>query len=652
MPAITLPDGSVRSFDGPVTGTTIAAAIGPGLAKAALAMEVDGRLRDLSASIAADARLRFITRRDPEALEMIRHDCAHVLAEAVQALFPGTQVTIGPSIEHGFYYDFARNDPFTPEDFAAIEAKMREIVARGSPFLREEWDREEAIRFFRDKGERYKAQIIEDLPASETISVYRQGEWLDLCRGPHMRSTADVGTAFKLMKVAGAYWRGDHRNQMLSRIYGTAWRDEKELAAYLTMLEEAEKRDHRRIGREMGLFHLQEEAVGSVFWHPKGWKLYRTVEAYMRRRLDASDYAEVKTPQLVDRKLWEASGHWEKFRENMFLATVEDEGERDRVLALKPMNCPCHVQIFNQGLRSYRDLPMRMAEFGACHRYEPSGALHGIMRVRSFTQDDAHIFCTEAQIASETVRFVGLLSSIYRDFGFEEFRVKFSDRPAKRAGSDAVWDQAEGALKEACRIAGVEYVLNPGEGAFYGPKLEFVLRDAIGRDWQCGTLQVDFVLPERLDAEYVAEDGGRKRPVMLHRAILGSFERFLGILIEQHAGRFPFWLAPVQVVVATIVDDAAPFAGQVAAALSKAGLRVDLDLRNEKIDRKVKDHITARVPLLAVIGRREAEQGAVVLRRLPGREQQTLPLAEAVALLAAEGMAPDQAPPMPAVAVA
>jgi threonyl-tRNA synthetase len=652
MPAITLPDGSVRSFDGPVTGTTIAAAIGPGLAKAALAMEVDGRLRDLSASIAADARLRFITRRDPEALEMIRHDCAHVLAEAVQALFPGTQVTIGPSIEHGFYYDFARNDPFTPEDFAAIEAKMREIVARNSPLLREEWDREEAIRFFRDKGERYKAQIIEDLPASETISVYRQGEWLDLCRGPHMRSTGDVGTAFKLMKVAGAYWRGDHRNQMLSRIYGTAWRDEKELAAYLTMLEEAEKRDHRRIGREMGLFHLQEEAVGSVFWHPKGWKLYRTVEAYMRRRLDASDYAEVKTPQLVDRKLWEASGHWEKFRENMFLATVEDEGERDRVLALKPMNCPCHVQIFNQGLRSYRDLPMRMAEFGSCHRYEPSGALHGIMRVRAFTQDDAHIFCTEAQIAQETVRFVGLLSSIYRDFGFEEFRVKFSDRPAKRAGSDAVWDQAEGALKEACRIAGVEYVLNPGEGAFYGPKLEFVLRDAIGRDWQCGTLQVDFVLPERLDAEYVAEDGARKRPVMLHRAILGSFERFLGILIEQHAGRFPFWLAPVQVVVATIVDDAAPFAGQVAAALAKAGLRVETDLRNEKIDRKVKDHITARVPLLAVIGRREAEQGAVVLRRLPGREQQTLPLAEAVALLGAEGLAPDQAPPMPAVAVA
>jgi len=643
MPAITLPDGSVRSFDGPVTGTTVAASIGPGLAKAALAMEVDGRLRDLSATISADARVRFITRRDPEALELIRHDCAHVLAEAVQALFPGTQVTIGPAIEHGFYYDFARNEPFTPEDFPAIEAKMREIVARDSPFVREEWDREEAIRFFQEKGERYKAQIIEDLPGTETISVYRQGEWLDLCRGPHMRSTGDVGTAFKLMKVAGAYWRGDHRNQMLSRIYGTAWRDEKELAAHLTMLEEAEKRDHRRIGREMDLFHLQEEAVGSVFWHPKGWRLYRTVESYMRRRLDASDYAEVRTPQLVDRRLWEASGHWEKFRENMFLATVEDEGEKDRILALKPMNCPCHVQIFNQGLRSYRDLPLRMAEFGSCHRYEPSGALHGIMRVRAFTQDDAHIFCTEAQIASETVRFVELLSSVYRDFGFPEFRVKFSDRPAKRAGSDAVWDQAEGALKEACRIAGVDYALNPGEGAFYGPKLEFVLRDAIGRDWQCGTLQVDFVLPERLDAEYVAEDGSRKRPVMLHRAILGSFERFLGILIEQHAGRFPFWLAPVQVVVATIVDDAAPFAREAAAAMTRAGLRVEVDLRNEKIDRKVKDHINARVPVLAVIGRREAEQGAVVLRRLPGREQEVLPLADAIARLAADATPPDLA---------
>jgi threonyl-tRNA synthetase len=641
MPAITLPDGSIRQFDGAVTGTTIAAAIGPGLAKAALAMEVDGKLRDLSATIEQDAKLRFITRRDPEALEMIRHDCAHVLAEAVQALYAGTQVTIGPSIENGFYYDFARNDPFTPDDFAAIEAKMREIIARNDAFIREEWDREDAIRFFTDKGERYKAELIQDLPKSDIISIYKQGAWTDLCRGPHMRGTGDIGTAFKLMKVAGAYWRGDHRNAMLSRIYGTAWRDQKELDAYLLQLEEAEKRDHRKIGKEMGLFHLQDEAVGSVFWHPKGWRLYRTVEAYMRRRLDIADYQEVKTPQLVDRKLWEASGHWEKFRENMFVARVEDEDEKDRVLALKPMNCPCHVQIFNQGLRSYRELPLRMAEFGACHRYEPSGALHGIMRVRSFVQDDAHIFCAEEQIADETVRFVALLSSIYRDFGFTEFRVKFSDRPARRAGTDAVWDQAEGALKDACRIAGVEYELNPGEGAFYGPKLEFVLRDAIGRDWQCGTLQVDFVLPERLDAEYVAEDGSRRRPVMLHRAILGSFERFLGILIEEHAGRFPLWLAPVQVVVATIVDEAAPFARQAAAALQKAGVAVSLDLRNEKINRKVVDHIDQRVPILAVIGRREAEEGTIVLRRLPGRDQETLKLADAVALLAAEATPPD-----------
>ena len=641
MPAITLPDGSIRQFDGAVTGTTIAAAIGPGLAKAALAMEVDGKLRDLSATIEHDAKLRFITRRDPEALEMIRHDCAHVLAEAVQALYPGTQVTIGPSIENGFYYDFARNEPFKPEDFVAIEAKMREIIARNDAFMREEWDRADAIRFFTDKGERYKAELIQDLPKSEIISIYKQGDWTDLCRGPHMRGTGDIGTAFKLMKVAGAYWRGDHRNAMLSRIYGTAWRDQKELDAYLLQLEEAEKRDHRKIGKEMGLFHLQDEAVGSVFWHPKGWRLYRTVEAYMRRRLDIADYQEVKTPQLVDRKLWEASGHWEKFRENMFVARVEDEDEKDRVLALKPMNCPCHVQIFNQGLRSYRELPLRMAEFGACHRYEPSGALHGIMRVRSFVQDDAHIFCAEEQIADETVRFVALLSSIYRDFGFTEFRVKFSDRPARRAGTDAVWDQAEGALKDACRIAGVEYELNPGEGAFYGPKLEFVLRDAIGRDWQCGTLQVDFVLPERLDAEYVAEDGSRRRPVMLHRAILGSFERFLGILIEEHAGRFPLWLAPVQVVVATIVDEAAPFAREAAAALQKAGVAVSLDLRNEKINRKVVDHIDQRVPVLAVIGRREAEEGTIVLRRLPGRDQETLKLADAVALLAAEATPPD-----------
>ena len=644
MPAITLPDGSVRSFDGPVTGATVAASIGPGLAKAALAMEVDGKLRDLSDEIAADASLRFVTRKDDQTLEMIRHDAAHVLAEAVQALFPGTQVTIGPSIENGFYYDFHRNEPFTPEDFPRIEAKMREIVAANAPFERIVTTRHEAMALFEAKGEKYKVQLIQDLPQGETITLYKQGEWVDLCRGPHMRGTGDVGTAFKLMKVAGAYWRGDHRNAMLSRIYGTAWRDQKELDAYLLQLEEAEKRDHRKIGKEMDLFHLQEEAVGSVFWHPKGWRLYRTVEAYMRRRLDLAEYQEVKTPQLVDRKLWEASGHWEKFRESMFIATVEDESEKDRVLALKPMNCPCHVQIFNQGIRSYRELPLRMAEFGACHRYEPSGALHGIMRVRAFTQDDAHIFCEEHQIAAETVRFVSLLSSIYRDLGFESFRVKFSDRPARRAGDDATWDRAEGALKQACETAGVEYVLNPGEGAFYGPKLEFVLRDAIGRDWQCGTLQVDFVLPERLDAEYVAEDGTRKRPVMLHRAILGSFERFLGILIEQHAGRFPLWLAPVQVVVASIVDDAAPFAREAAAALQKAGLSVSLDLRNEKINRKIVDHIDQRVPVLAVVGRREAEERSLVLRRLPGRDQETVPLAEAIARLAAEAAAPDLRP--------
>jgi len=641
MPAITLPDGSVRHYDGPVTGTTVAASIGPGLAKAALAVEVDGVLRDLGREIAGDAAVRFVTRKDPQALGLIRHDAAHVLAEAVQELYPGTQVTIGPAIENGFYYDFARNVPFTPEDFGPIEAKMREIVARNAAFECRVVSREDAIRLFEAKGERFKVELIRDLPASETITLYNQGAWTDLCRGPHMRGTGDVGDAFKLMKVAGAYWRGDHRNPVLSRIYGTAWRDRKELDAYLTQLEEAEKRDHRRIGKEMDLFHLQEEATGSVFWHPKGWRLYRTVEAYMRRRLDAAGYEEVKTPQLVDRKLWIASGHWDNYRPHMFIATVEDESEKDRVLAVKPMNCPCHVQIFNQGVRSYRELPLRMAEFGACHRYEPSGALHGIMRVRGFTQDDAHIFCTEEQIAEETVRFAKLLSAIYADLGFPEFRVKFSDRPASRAGTDAVWDQAEGALRAGCEAAGISYELNPGEGAFYGPKLEFVLRDAIGRDWQCGTFQVDFVLPERLDAEYVAEDGSRKRPVMLHRAILGSFERFLGILIEQYAGRFPLWLAPVQVVVATIVDDAAPFAREAAAALQKAGLAVSLDLRNEKINRKVVDHIEARVPVLAVVGRREAEERSLVLRRLPGREQETVGLAEAVARLAAEAAAPD-----------
>ncbi len=638
MPAITLPDSSVRRFDAPVTGATVAEAIGPGLARAALAMQLDGKMVDLDTSIDHDAKVVFVTRRDDAALELIRHDAAHVLAEAVQALYPGTQVTIGPAIADGFYYDFARNQPFTPEDFPAIEAKMREIIARGARFERQVIDREEAIQFFKDKGEKYKAELIQDLPRTEVITLYRQGDWVDLCRGPHMRTTADVGTAFKLMKVAGAYWRGDHRNAMLSRIYGTAWRDQKELDAYLHMLEEAERRDHRRIGKEMGLFHIQEEAVGSVFWHPNGWKLYLAAEAYMRRRLDAAGYQEVKTPQLVDRALWVASGHWEKFREHMFVAQVPDE---DKVLALKPMNCPCHVLIFRQGLRSYRELPLRLAEFGSCHRYEPSGALHGIMRVRAFTQDDAHIFCTESQIASETVRFVELLSSIYRDFGFPEFRVKFSDRPAQRVGADAVWDHAEAALKEACATAGVDYTLNPGEGAFYGPKLEFVLRDAIGRDWQCGTLQVDFNMPERLDAEYVGEDGARHRPVMLHRAILGSFERFLGIVIEQYAGRFPLWLAPVQVVVATIVSDADAYAEQVAAALAKAGLTVRTDLTNQKINAKVREHSLLHVPVLAVVGRKEAESGTVALRRLGSQAQEVLGLDAAVAGLAAEATPPD-----------
>jgi len=647
MPAITLPDGSVRRFDGPVTGTTIAADIGPGLAKAALAMKVDGAIWDLGREIDRDAAVVFITRKDPDALEMIRHDAAHVLAEAVQELFPGTQVTIGPSIENGFYYDFARNEPFTPEDFPAIEAKMREIIARGAPFVRSEIDREEAISFFQAKGEKYKAELIQDLPVSETITLYSQGDWIDLCRGPHMRTTADIGTAFKLQKVAGAYWRGDHRNAMLSRIYGTAWRDQKELDAYLHMLEEAEKRDHRRIGKDMALFHLQEEAVGSVFWHPKGWRLYQTAEKYVRRRLDNAGYEEIKTPQLVDRALWEASGHWEKFREHMFIVQVQDE---DKTLALKPMNCPGAVMVFNQGIRSYRELPLRLAEFGQDHRYEPSGALHGIMRVRAFQQDDGHIFCTEDQIGAETIQFVDLLSSIYADFGFPEFRVKFSTRPDIRAGSDEVWDRAEASLEQACRTAGVEYVINPGEGAFYGPKLEFVLRDAIGRDWQCGTLQLDFVVPGRLGAEFVGEDGARHTPVMLHRAILGSFERFLGILIEQYAGRFPMWLAPVQVAVATIVSDADAYAKEVAAALRAAGLQVTLDLTNQKINAKVRTHSLQHVPVIAVVGRKEAENRTVALRRLGGEAQEFVPLAVAVARLAMEATPPDMARARPVTA--
>ncbi len=638
MPAITLPDGSVRAFAGPVTGTELAAAIGPGLARAALVMVVNGAAQDMSREITEDAQVKFITRRDDAALELIRHDAAHVMAQAVQALYPGTQVTIGPSIENGFYYDFYRNEPFTPDDLPAIEAKMREIIAANAPFTREEWDRDEAIKYFESKGERFKAELIRDLPATETITIYRQGEWLDLCRGPHLRSTADVGTAFKLQKTAGAYWRGDAKNPMLSRIYGTAWREPRELDAYLLQLEEAERRDHRKIGREMDLFHIQEEAVGSIFWHAKGWKLYRAVESYLRRRLEQNGYEEVKTPQLVDRKLWEKSGHWDKYRKNMFIAEVVEE---ESTLALKPMNCPCHVQIFKQGLRSYRQLPLRMAEFGSCHRYEPSGALHGIMRVRAFTQDDAHIFCTEEQIAPETVHFVKLLESVYKDFGFEQFTVKFSDRPDERAGSDEVWDRAEGALQAACAMAGVATTLNRGEGAFYGPKLEFVLRDAIGRDWQCGTLQVDFVMPERLDAEYVTPESARARPVMLHRAIIGSFERFLGILIEQYAGRFPLWLAPTQVVVATIVSDADDYAAEIAARLRAAGLAVELDTSNQKIQAKIRDHSLHHVPNILVVGRNEATARQVALRRLGGAAQEMLSLDDAVAMLALEATPPD-----------
>ena len=639
MVAITLPDGRIQNFAGPVTGAVIAGDIGPGLAKAALCIRVNDALWDLSREIAENATIAIVTSMDEaEALDILRHDTAHVLAEAVKELYPGTQVTIGPNVENGFFYDFARDEPFTPEDLERIEARMHEIVDRGEVITREVWDRADAIAFFEGEGETYKGEIIRDLPESESISVYKQGDFLDLCRGPHLPSTAKIGHAFKLMSLAGAYWRGDSRNAMLQRIYGTAWRNEKELKAYLHRLEEAEKRDHRKLGRELSLFHLQEEAAGSVFWHPKGWMVYREVEAYMRRRLDASAYQEVKTPQLIDRKLWEESGHWEKFRENMFTAT--DEG--DRVLALKPMNCPGHVQIFRQGLKSYRDLPLRLAEFGSCHRSEPSGALHGLMRVRQFTQDDAHIFCSEDQINAETIAFCELLQSVYRDFGFENVNVLFADRPPVRAGSDSVWDRAEAALREAVDTTGLDWTLNTGEGAFYGPKLEFHLTDAIGRSWQCGTLQVDFVLPERLDASYVGEDGAKHRPVMLHRAILGSFERFMAILIEHHAGRFPLWLAPTQVVVATITEAADEAAQAACKRLVNAGLRAELDLRNEKINYKIREHSIAKTPLIFVLGEREAAEGTVSIRRLGDKAQEVLALDKAVDILREEATPPDE----------
>ncbi|MGQ3018004.1 threonine--tRNA ligase [Phenylobacterium sp.] len=638
MIELVFPDGSKRPFEAGVTGRQIAAGISKSLEKKAVLVKLDGQLLDLERPLHASGAFQILTREDPEVLETIRHDAAHVLAEAVQELFPGTQVTIGPSIEDGFYYDFARDEPFSLDDFEKIEARMREIVERDEPIRREVWDRNQAIEHFRGIGEAYKAEIIEDLPETEEISVYWQGAWKDLCLGPHLPSTKHVGKAFKLTKLAGAYWRGDHRNAQLQRIYGTAWATEADLAAYLQRVEEAERRDHRKIGKAMDLFHIQEEGKGMVFWHAKGWTLYREVEAYIRRRLTKDGYEEVKTPQILDRSLWEASGHWEKFGANMFVCETA-EGES---LAVKPMNCPGHVQIFNFGQKSYRDLPLRMAEFGACHRYEPSGALHGIMRVRGFTQDDAHIFCREDQVEDETKRFVRLLNSAYADFGLELHSVKLALRPDLRAGTDEVWDIAEQKLERAARAAvnmGVEYL--PGEGAFYGPKLEFHLRDAIGRTWQCGTLQLDFVLPERLEAEYVAEDGSKQRPVMLHRAIAGSMERFIGMLIENYAGAFPLWLAPTQVVVATITSDADGFAREAALKLRAAGLRVETDLRNEKINYKIREHSLTKTPVIAVIGRREAEEGKVALRRLGSQGQEILTLEEAVLQLASEALPPD-----------
>jgi threonyl-tRNA synthetase len=634
---LTLPDGSRREFPQPVTGAELAVAIGPGLAKAAVAIKIDGHPRDLASLIDHDAAVAIVTREMPDGIEILRHDAAHVMAEAVKELYPETQVTFGPATETGFYYDFARATPFTPDDLARIEERMRDIVRRDEPITREIWDRDKAVAFFDGLGERYKAEYIGEIPPEEEISLYRQGNFVDLCIGPHLPSTGRLGQAFKLMNVAGAYWRGDPNNAQLQRVYGTAWPSQKELDQYLFRLEEAERRDHRKLGRELDLFHMQEEAVGSVFWHPKGWKLFRIIEDYMRRRLDAAGYQEVKGPQLLDRSLWEATGHWENFRENMFIAESRDE----RVLAVKPMNCPGHVLIFRNRLRSYRELPLRLAEFGSCHRNEPSGALHGIMRVRAFTQDDAHIFCTEDQVTSEAIAFCELLLSIYRDFGFDDVAIKFADRPPLRTGSDAIWDRAEKDLRDAVEAAGLAYTLNPGEGAFYGPKLEFVLRDALGRDWQCGTLQLDFNMPERLGATYVGEDGGRHTPVMLHRAILGSVERFIGILIEHYAGNFPLWLAPVQAVVASITEEAAGYAEEVARELANAGLRAIADPGNEKISYKVREHSLAKVPLILAVGRREAEQRSVSLRRLGSPAQEALALGEAIARLKIEAAPPD-----------
>ncbi len=639
MVALTFPDGARREYPDNSTGFDIAKGISPSLAKRTVAMALDGVLIDLNDKIEKDAKIEFVSRDDPRALELIRHDAAHVMAEAVQQLWPGTQVTIGPVIENGFYYDFFRNEPFTPEDLPVIEKTMREIIAKDKPFTKEIWTRDQAKKFFKDKGENFKVELVDAIPPGESLKIYKQGDWLDLCRGPHMTSTGKIGNAFKLMKVAGAYWRGDAKNPMLTRIYGTAWPEQKQLDEYIHMLEEAEKRDHRRLGREMDLFHFQEDAPGAVFWHAKGWTLFETLIAYMRRRQQEAGYNEVNTPQLMDSQLWVTTGHMEKYREMLFLTEKREDDER--TYTIKPMNCPGHVQLFKNGLKSYRDLPLRIAEFGKVHRFEPSGALHGLMRVRAFTQDDAHIFVTEEQITEVCLGIHHQLLSIYSDFGFETVAIKFADRPEKRVGADDVWDKAEVSLLAALKAAGKPYSHNKGEGAFYGPKLEYVLRDAIGRDWQCGTTQVDLNLPGRLGAFYIAASGEKVTPVMIHRAIFGSLERFIGILIEQHAGHLPLWLSPVQAMVCTITSDADGYAGEVLAAAKKAGLRVDADLRNEKINYKVREHSLAKVPVLLVVGKKESESRSVSIRRLGSEQQSVMPLEAALAALAAEATPPD-----------
>ena len=642
--SLTFPDGNSRSYEAGVTAADVAADISSSLRKKAISATVNDQHWDLQWPINDDSSIAINTMKDEEpALELVRHDLAHIMARAVQEIWPETQVTIGPVIKDGWYYDFDRKEPFTPEDLGTIEKKMKEIINKRDEVRTEIWERDVAIQYYKDRGEPYKVELIESIPGDEPLRMYWHGDWQDLCRGPHLQHTGQVpADGFKLMSIAGAYWRGDSDRAMLQRIYGCAFSNKEGLKAHLHMLEEAAKRDHRKLGREMDLFHMQEEAPGQVFWHPNGWTVYTELQDYMRRQQRKGGYVEVNTPQVVDRKLWEASGHWEKYQDHMFIVEVDEEHAREKAVnALKPMNCPCHVQIFNQGLKSYRDLPLRMAEFGSCNRYEPSGALHGIMRVRGFTQDDGHIFCRENQIESETAEFIGFLSRIYKDLGFENFKVKFSDRPEKRAGSDEVWDRAEAALLSATRAAGIEPELNPGEGAFYGPKLEFVLTDAIGRDWQCGTHQVDFVLPERLDATYIGEDGAKHRPVMLHRALLGSFERFIGILIEEHAGKLPFWLAPRQVVVATIVSDADDYALEVVAALKAAGVRAEADLRNEKINFKVREHSVGKVPVILALGAREVEERTVTARRLGENKTAVTSLAEIVAELGQTATPPD-----------